>query len=119
MPKDGLEGSQTSLQGSHVSAQKMSAVPSEIIDNFISENGPEILANLAVVCIETGTKPSDIIVLVDIEHSKNESTTPALKNPPEFRTVPFHELFREHEILKLGTCSFNKCIQKLKMFQSN
>ena len=48
---------------SPLSSEKTSTLSKDIITNFISRNGPEILAKIAIVCIETGTKPCDIIVL--------------------------------------------------------
>lgn len=84
-------------KASPVSAEKASGLPSDIISNFSTKNIQETLANIAVVCIETGTKPCDIIVLVDTEPGKDGSTAPAFKDPPEFRTAPFHELLRENK----------------------
>jgi len=104
---------------SPLSTEKISALPKEIITNFISRNGPEILAKLTIVCIETGTKPCDIIVLVDIAPGKDGSMAPALKEPPEFRIMPFHELPRENGTHKSDMCFSNEGIQQLKMHQSN
>jgi len=67
------------------------------------------------MCIETGTKPSDIIVFADTAPG-NGSAAPALERSPEFRTLPFYELPRENETKKSDTCFSNEeDIQALKM----
>ena len=70
MPKDGLEGTQTSLQGFTCICSENICPALRNHSNFISKNGPEFLANLAVVCIENGTKPSDIIISVDMSPAR-------------------------------------------------
>jgi len=106
-------------KASPVSAERSSGLPSDIISNFSAKNSQEILANIAVVCIETGTKPCDIILLVDTEPGKDGSTAPAFMEPPEFRTVPFHDLLRENETQTSGAFLSNECVRGLKMHQSN
>jgi len=102
-----------------LSDTKASGPPAGIASNFIHKNTTEMLANIAVVCIETGTKPCDIIVLIDTEPGKDGSTAPAFKEPPEFRTLPFRELLRENKTQTDDTRLSNECIRALKMHQSN
>lgn len=102
-----------------VSDTKASGLPAGIASSFIHKNTTEMLANIAVVCIESGTKPCDIIVLIDTEPGKDGSTAPAFKEPPEFRTLPFHELLRKNKIQTDDTRLSKECIRALKMHQSN
>ena len=84
-------------KASRLSDAKTPGHPTGIASNFIQKNATEMLANIAVVCIETGTKPCDIIVLIDTEPGKDGSIAPAFKEPPEFRTLPFLTLLRENK----------------------
>jgi hypothetical protein len=106
-------------KASHLSDAKTSGRPTGIASNFIQKNATEMLANIAVVCIETGTKPCDIIVLIDTKPGKDGSTAPAFKEPLEFRTLPFHELLRENKTQTDDTRLSKECIRALKMHQSN
>ena len=107
--EDGLEGTQTPLQGFTCICWE-SIWPSlwhYTVSNFSTKKIQEILANIAVVCIE-----------IDWNWDKAIFTEPG-KDGSKFRTVPFHDLLRENETQTNGACLSNECVQALKMHQSN